>query len=205
MEDCVFCDRAKFEERIVGENEYFFIVATLGQISNGGYVLLIPKRHVCCLGAMEEYEVEYLEAAQKKISAALSKEYTVGSLTVFEHGILGQTIKHAHLHYLPEACSITERIRRGFPGNEISIILSLSELQRLYKEKQEPYLFWTDSGREMNVCWNPFSVPPQYLRLIIAEALGRPERGNWRNMDPELDKRLIRETILRLKPYFLKP
>ena len=52
------------------------------------------------------------------------------------------------------------------------------------------------------VCWNP-PAPPQYLRLIVAELLGHPERGNWRNMDPELDKQLGQETVDRLKLYFV--
>lgn len=55
--DCVFCDRSKFEERLCGETKDFWIIATLGQITDGGYVLLVPKRHVECVGAMDKNEV----------------------------------------------------------------------------------------------------------------------------------------------------
>lgn len=153
---------------------------------------------------MEEYEVEYLETLQRKVCSALFQEYRAAGVMIFEHGIVGQTIKHAHLHYIPEVCSITEKICSDFPNNEITTISSLSKLQYLYKERQEPYLLWRDSGGEMKVCWNPLALP-QYLRTITTEALGRPERSNWRNMNPELDKRLIQETIRRLKAYFQKP
>jgi hypothetical protein len=43
-----------------------------------------------------------------------------------------------------------------------------------------------------------------YLRIVAAEALGKPERANWRTMDAALDKKLYLETVSRLKPYFPK-
>lgn len=201
MSQCVFCDKAQFEERLAGESERFWIIATLGQISNGGYLLLVPKRHVLCVGAMETSELKELEAMREKIHEAVLQEYGIPPKIVFEHGIVGQTIKHAHLHLIPEAASITERIRKDFPHNEIAVICSWDELKNLYAEKQKPYLLWRDSDGGARVCWNP-EAPLQYLRAIVAEVVGRPERANWRAMDPELDKRLWAGTVARLKPYF---
>ena len=73
----------------------------------------------------------------------------------------------------------------------------------MYVAKKEPYIFWMDSDGQPLVCWNPpiEKVPPQYLRTVVAEALDRPERANWHNMDPELDKKLWSETVRRLKTY----
>ncbi|MDO8442916.1 MAG: HIT family protein [bacterium] len=199
--DCPFCDRTKVKERIVWEDDSFYIIATLGQISNGGYVLLVPKNHVSCLGAMTKSEIELLETLRQKIGSAISKEYGVAPGIIFEHGIVGQTVKHAHLHFIPENSDITARILKDFPDSEISIVSSLNELQNLYTQKQEPYLLWKDSGARFNVCWNP-PAPSQYLRIVVAETVGRPERASWRNMDPELDKKLWTETVVRL-PRFL--
>jgi len=201
--NCVFCDRIKFEARLVGEKKNFWIVATLGQISNGGYLLLIPKRHVSCFGAMEESEISEVEIIQDEICEAIFEEYECIPGIIFEHGIIGQTIKHAHLHFIPEFCGITERIRTDFPENEIMGIESLIELKNLYAKRQEPYLLWRDYDMigGYAVCWNP-KARPEYLRILVAEAVGRPERGSWRNMDPELDKQLWAETVIRLKKYF---
>ena len=200
--DCVFCDRSQFEERLIGETKDFWIIATLGQISNSGYTLLVPKQHVECIGAMNSSEIVSLGEVAKKIGRSISKEYRTVMTTIFEHGIVGQSIKHAHLHFVPEVCHLTEKVRSDFPGSAISKINFWSELQSLYQRKPEPYLFWIDSSLEANVCWNPQNVPMQYMRTIIAEAVGRPERANWRTMDPELDKKLWSETVRRLKPYF---
>ena len=173
--NCVFCDKSKFEERLVGETKDFWIIATLGQISNSGYELLVPKRHVECIGAMKKKEVEILEKLLTKAREALTKEYGVQGI-IFEHGIVGQTIKHAHLHLIPEICSITGKIYRDFPDNDL-IWFPPTELSKLflktYAARKEPYLFWQDSISDTyKVVWNP-PAPPQYLRTVVAEALGR--------------------------------
>ena len=128
----------------------------------------------------------------------LSLPYPV---TIFEHGIVGQTIKHAHLHLLPGAADLTSKIRADFPSSEIEEIRGISYLPEIYSQISKPYLFWTTPSGKSLVCWNP-PAPPQYLRIIFSEAVARPERANWRNMDPELDKKLWTETVRHLKPYF---
>lgn len=199
---CVFCDRTQFEERLVGASENFWIIATFGQISDGGYLLLVPKRHVLCLGLMEECELEEITKLQARLHEAVMKEYGIPPHIVFEHGIVGQTIRHAHLHLIPELSVMTERIYKDFPDNEFHSISSWNELTRAYAEKQKPYLLWEDSQTKMMVCWDP-KAPLQYLRIVVAETAGRPERANWRTMDSELDRRLWSGTVTRLKPYFL--
>lgn len=202
--DCVFCDRSKFEEQLVGETGDFWIIATFGQISDGGYVLLMPKSHIPCIGAMEDTGAIATGLMEEKIRHALLLEYGSVRTTVFEHGIVGQTVPHAHIHLVPEPCLMTARISGDFPASEMTNnIETWRQLCGQYRSKQKPYLFWRDvnSAAYANVCWDPLA-PPQYLRVVVAEALGRPERANWRTMDPELDKRLWTETVKRLKPYF---
>ncbi|MEK7560270.1 MAG: HIT family protein [Patescibacteria group bacterium] len=199
--DCVFCYRKKLEKRIVGENDNFLVVPTFGQISNGGYLLLIPKQHISCLGDMNRQQMEQCVSAIEEVQLAIQGEYKLSPITLFEHGIAGQTVKHAHLHFVPEICHLTERIKKDFPENEIQQIYFWQELRSLYQKRKEPYLFWLGADAKMNVCWNP-EAPPQYLRIVVAEAVGRPERGNWRDMDTELDERLISETVERFKSLF---
>ncbi|MDP1719325.1 MAG: HIT family protein [bacterium] len=208
--DCIFCDRVKLAERLIAEIDNWYVVATLGQIISG-YTLVIPKGHFSCMGALTSPQpgdsTESILKITEKVCRALSLEYQCGEpeapypVTMFEHGVVGQTIKHAHLHLLPMAIDLTPKILMDFPGAELEELRYAEHLQELYSKRQEPYLFWTvPSGKSM-VCWNPLA-PPQYLRLITAELIGYPERGNWRNMNPELDKQMGKETVLRLKSYF---
>ena len=215
---CVFCDRANLEERLIYENEDFYVAATLGQITDGGYVLIIPKKHIQCIGELSSRfrgsyvfgnQAEEIFILTNRVCRAISSEYKKGksvaqyAVTTFEHGIVGQTIKHAHLHILPLPFDLTPRIQADFPNSRTEVLISgqISHLQALYCIYRKPYLFWSTPTGDKMVCWNP-PAPAQYLRLVAAELLGRPERGNWRDINPEQDKVFWQETVHRLKPYF---
>ena len=203
--NCPFCDYKQFQERLIAESKNYYLIATLGQITDGGYVLIFPKEHISCFGnllCVPDNDTEFIHKAVR----AVWKEYQKDDsepypITTFEHGIVGQTIKHAHIHILPTVVDLTPKIRTDFPKCEFEEQTYPGQLQNHYLEKQEPYLNWTVGDRIAMLCWNP-PAPSQYLRILTAELLGRPERANWRTMDPELDKKLWTETVQRLKPYF---
>ncbi|MDO8560595.1 MAG: HIT domain-containing protein [bacterium] len=204
---CVFCDRSQLEERLIAETRTLYFVATLGQITDGGYTIIIPKRHVSCVGAMEEREVEEVEAAMVQTSDAIEMEYGVRPV-IFEHGIVGQTIQHAHLHLMPAQIRLDNKIHLDFPETKINVVSSLEVLRRLYEEGKKYLLYNMPAVPQLyfpagifHVAWNP-PAPPQYLRTVSAELMGRPKRANWRNMDPELDRQLWSETVQRLKKYY---
>ena len=122
--NCVFCDRIKLEERLIHESEDFYVVATLGQITDGGYVLLIPKEHTLCMGALAPERAISMLGLEVEIYRALSSEYCrfcsePYPVTVFEHGIVGQTIKHTHLHFVPAEIDFTPKIHADFSISEI--------------------------------------------------------------------------------------
>ena len=199
--NCVFCDRTQIEERIIAEGKDWYLIASLGQITDGGYTLIIPKRHVSCVGAMNELEINGIEMLVLKASDAIEMEYGIRPI-IFEHGIVGQSIQHSHIHLLPAKIRMCGRIYRDFPNSQICFLNSLKLLKWNYDfTGRKKYLLWSTPEGLLKVVIDP-PAPPQYLRLIAAELLDRPERGNWRNMDFELDKRLWQETVIRLKSYF---
>ena len=206
MENCAFCDRTQLEERVISETDDFYVIASLGQITDGGYTLLIPKEHVLCMAELDLQKTNLAVAMAIKIRNALSNKFRSNPfykypVTAFEHGIVGQSVQHAHLHFLPVVLDITTKVLADFKGCEMDEIPDYFFLRTLYKDRKEPYIFWTNSDGRGMICWNPPS-PTQYFRNVVAEFLGCPERGNWRNMDPELDKKLWQETVLRLRPCF---
>lgn len=209
--DCVFCDRAQIEQNLIAETDEYYVVASLGQITDGGYVLLIPKKHISCFGNLSVSEMDSLRSVAAKTRYAIGAEYhreneTFAPVTTFEHGIVGQTINHAHLHLIPARLDIKSQVSKDFPNSDIVRIEFSLDLQRRFRERDgQPYLFWevggvSGVGREAFICWNP-PAPAQYLRTVTAALLGRPERGDWRGMDPELDERLRFETVSRLMAY----
>src|SRR3989344_3568042 len=120
---CVFCDRGNFEERLAGEDENFWTIATLGQITNGGYLLLVPKNHTPCIGTLEPSDITHIGPLVRRIQEAQSAEYGAAHGFIFEHGIVGQTVKHAHIHIVPAQCKITQRVKTDFPSHKIVELL----------------------------------------------------------------------------------
>lgn len=205
---CVFCDRGNLADRLIYENDYFYVVATLGQITDGGYLLMIPKMHVPCMAALTDRQTqnEWLKLMFLCLTLSNDRKNDKENLypaTVFEHGIVGQTVKHAHLHILPVALDMTARIMKDFHLAEIQKLNSFEQLSDLYARRSEPYLLWTTPDGRIMTCWNP-PAPNQYLRTVAAEFLGRPERADWQTMDQELDARLWRETVTRMRLYFFQ-
>ena len=198
---CPFCTPSEYEERLVGSIGSFNVIATLGQITDGGHLLLVPRSHPICLGALEN--TAELGMSASRLCALLAKEYNTSNVTYFEHGMVGQTVPHAHLHVVPAnvALDIGKRVHRDFPTCLVEGFVDFRSFHFAYALEQKPYLLWKESNESLSVCWNPPSSP-QYFRNMVAEVLGRPERANWRNMDAKLDRKLYLETVQRLKKYF---
>jgi len=200
MTDCVFCDPEKIKSRTITSLDGVNIVATLGQITEGGYVLLIPTSHSPCLGAFGRRQIKSFEKIVGRVVLILETEYQ-NQVTIFEHGIVGQTIEHSHLHILPVMLDLTERVASDFPESKMQIVENLTQLQSLYHLRLEPYLLWSTFDKKYMVCWNP-PAPAQYFRTLSAQLLGVPERADWKKMDPQKDKSLREETMKRFTPYF---
>lgn len=198
---CVFCDFSKIEKRTIATIEGFHITISLGQITNGGYLLIIPKKHTSCLGALTKAQATHLDHLTNQVIFSLEDEYQQ-SITFFEHGIVGQTINHAHLHIFPAKVNLKDQILKDFPDSKIEAIEDFSEFRKRYRYSRFPYLLWSTPKNETLVCWNP-PAKPEYLRLVAANLLNVPERGSWKNMDPKLDEKLANETKLKLAPIFV--
>ena len=125
------------------------------------------------------------------------------STRMFEHGIVGQTVPHAHLHIVPgDLDGLTMMIDEEFHlrRDYVDDLVALGRLWRL--EGQRPYLLWSISTG-YRVVWDP-PAARQYFRLRSAELLGRPVYGDWKavHADPATkaeDLRLIADTTRRLR------
>ncbi len=160
-------------------------------------MLIIPKKHYACLGSMDDNAFCEFEDFSGRIKKAVTAVY--GKPISFEHGILGQSIAHAHLQMIPSCVDLFSRINRDF--RVFRKLSSMRELQELHRTKGV-YLFYQNTFDEMfGFLLDSY---PQYLRIVAAEAIGKPKRGNWREWraDPEcakLDDILVEETVKKLR------
>ncbi|MFY9461968.1 MAG: HIT family protein [Candidatus Sungiibacteriota bacterium] len=188
---CTFCDRRAFEERLILESANFLVFPTKGQIVEG-YVLLVPKRHIICLGELTEAEMEEFAGVKAKITESTKAAYGRPPI-FFEHGVVGQSVKHAHMHGVPTEADLFDRIFADFP--DYQRVTTLTALQEVF-QREGPYLYYENAGGEMFI-FHIFKWP-QYLRIVLAEVVGLPERGDWKKMDPIIDNTLMLETQKKL-------
>ncbi len=103
---CVFCDSQVGDEGralIVAERQTCFVILNLYPY-NSGHVMVVPRRHVATLAALEGDELTELAGLTRLTEMALTKAYTPEGINI---GInLGRPagagiIDHLHIHLVP--------------------------------------------------------------------------------------------------------
>jgi diadenosine tetraphosphate (Ap4A) HIT family hydrolase len=96
--DCVFCQRNAIATNILKETPHFRLVADHAPLVEG-HILIIPKLHYACYGALPaELDTEFL-ALKQEAQQFLQQYYRPPIF--WEHGIFHQSVFHAHLHCFP--------------------------------------------------------------------------------------------------------
>ncbi len=215
---CTFCDKSEYRSAIA-ENKEFFVKATYGTMDVEGYVLLVPKEHVSCYGAMPKKQYKKFEKARDRLIDAVEKHY--GNPVVFEHGKTGQTVEHAHLHGIPgidfdELVAETEKLVASEEKEYRHVSFKKEvkfgseeerkELSRTAKMGGYLYIGERSSGRGVIIYAKPEERLKMVLRKAAARILGDEDLADWRKSrsTPELAERddALREktkTLLELE------
>jgi diadenosine tetraphosphate (Ap4A) HIT family hydrolase len=168
---CPFCEKnQETYNRILEWTDDFYILSDIGPIVPG-HLLLIPRQHIPCLATLDKELEKPFFVLKEKIISFLRKNY--GQPIIFEHGVTGQTVFHAHIHFIPTNEPLLDKILGKVEARKIE---SLQDIRRYYK-KDGSYLYLEEGSRKYIVP-RP-TVLPRFLRIVIAELLGVPERENW--------------------------
>ncbi len=144
--DCIFCNNIE-PESFIAETDNFFIYIGKGLIT-AGHVLLIPKKHYKCLAELSKNEIDEFYNLKERVYNVLSDNFS--SPFYLEHGIFGQSIKHAHMHAIPTTgngysnVNIVEELvlpaidKLGMPYVKMN---DFSDLQKVYMEDGQ-YLYF---------------------------------------------------------------
>ena len=159
-----------------------------------GHILIVPKEHISSIGEYsDELFNDFLKIYQKVSKFILS---TYGSVSSFEHGKIGQTVFHSHVHLLPFNGNSIDIIPQGV--DYVQEIKNISEL----RGKTE-YLFFSIEDKKWLVSIEIGA--PRFFRDRFAEAVGESKRGNWKIIqnDPNWREKFDAENI-RCKNLWLK-
>lgn len=172
-DNCPHCDITSHAfEYVLEETEQFYIVCDAHPLEEG-HILVIPKAHLAGIGEFNNDELAEYKQLHKRISDFVRRHY--GSVAVFEHGKFGQTVFHSHVHFLPFTGTITDIIPEG--DEYCRPLKNLDGLRDIYK-KEGGYLFVEIDGKQWTIA--PSLAEPRFFRDRFANALGGPERGNWK-------------------------
>jgi hypothetical protein len=86
---------------------------------------------------------------------------------------------HAHQLVFPAEVDLEPRLRNAFKY-DISKFTSFNEAHAAMKETEEEYLYYEGADRQPVVIPTPQRHIRQFFRLLVADAVGHPERTGWR-------------------------
>jgi diadenosine tetraphosphate (Ap4A) HIT family hydrolase len=134
MTDCPFCDWEYLKTDVLVETENFFVKNILAPVS-GGHVMIVTKEHLKCFGAMEDkLDKEFLQL-KENLTTFIQEMF--GNHFFTENGVFGQSVFHAHAHFIPlhgtgVSDVITEMVRPEQIPHEVG---GLTVAKRLWKAK----------------------------------------------------------------------
>jgi diadenosine tetraphosphate (Ap4A) HIT family hydrolase len=187
--ECPFCNRAQTNAYLLCEGENFLVVADFAPVADA-HILLIPKSHYPHLAAIPpELEVEF-DAMKSHIGEFVQKQY--GRLTYWENGVFGQSVPHAHLHFLSVEMNTDLISQYGAP------IASLSDLRAHHAENDNNYFLVEHAG-----VWRVMPPDAQLYWSIISDAKVR-NGGTWQFSAAERrvqGRSQVQELIRRWREY----
>lgn len=179
---CFFCNPD--QGRIIRTYDNFYVILGLGPIAEG-YALIVAKDHVLSMADLPVRLLDEYQLVVNELTQAITKIY--GSFVILEHGRvpvcdlhdLMQHDKHcfhAHQLFIPSVADIGDNLKNIF-GSFI-VRQSLFDVITNIPANTEYLIFSKMAGYSIAAFPN-IRCPRQFLRLLIAESHGVPERADW--------------------------
>ena len=193
--NCAFCQRSNFSTNLLKETEAFFIVSDHAPLVEG-HILIIPKRHFACYGAVPaELDDEFL-ALKREVQEFCARYYA--PVIFWEHGIFRQTVYHAHLHCFPFGT-----IEYDATNTLHTLVVHSQDDVRAWYAAKGQYFYMEDRS-------NALLFAPEIERYVqvIKEVLwrgvsSRSQQSGWRSQQQRYEEGapLIKETMDRWYEY----
>jgi diadenosine tetraphosphate (Ap4A) HIT family hydrolase len=152
------------------ENDKFWVVCDVHPLIKG-HILIVTKRHLSCMAALSDEDFSEYEKIYQRVKEFLKANY--GEVAVFEHGISGQTVAHAHTHFFPFSKDTVIKDK-----NSLREIDDVKSVRSEFKNKGK-YIYLEHNGKKWLV--DTSISYPGFFREIFAELLGVKERSDWKS------------------------
>jgi diadenosine tetraphosphate (Ap4A) HIT family hydrolase len=172
-----FCN-AEIDSRILHETDRFVVMADISPLVPG-HVMIVPKAHILCYGAVEDTAREEFSSIVNATRTLIAEHY--GPSVMLEHGTsslapVADHVTHAHLHIVPADIDI----RDSFLNYNTTTIASLSDLSR-WAARDEEYLYFESCAGERTVADRIVNIKRLFIRSEVAKRVGVPDPlWDWR-------------------------
>jgi diadenosine tetraphosphate (Ap4A) HIT family hydrolase len=206
MVNCPFCRElqtgrlpdfvdADIDSRILHETNRFVVMADISPLVPG-HVMIVPKAHILCYGAVEDTARDEFSGIVNATRAILSEHY--GPSVMLEHGTsslapVADHVTHAHLHIVPA----TIDIRDSLLNFNTTTIAGLSDLS-YWAARDEEYVYFESCAGERVVADRIVNIPRLFIRSEVAKRVGLPDPlWDWRRHILSDNLRSTVETLRR--------
>lgn len=188
---------SEFNE-LIFESDNFIVVPSLGHFISG-WVLIIPRLHFPCLGALDERL--YSEFLSVKLRSETLLRSIYGNIIQFEHGscsvgMAGVCVDHAHLHLVPVRADFEQELSSRFVGQSIR---SMESLAVAYRESRS-YLFYENNNGDAKI-YDVAVLPSQYMRMLVGREVGMLDHYDWRSYRGEEELNNFLQRLKEIQPW----
>jgi len=188
MVNCPFCrelqggrlpDFCDIDSRILHETDRFVVMPDISPLVPG-HVMIVPRAHILCYGAVEAAARDELSGIVNATRTILGEHY--GPSVLLEHGTsslepVADHVTHAHLHVVPAAINI----RGALLNFNTKTIASLSDLSS-WAARDEEYIYFESCAGERMVADRIVGIKRLFFRREIAKQIGLPDPlWDWRH------------------------
>jgi diadenosine tetraphosphate (Ap4A) HIT family hydrolase len=172
-----FCD-ADIDSRILHQTDRFVVMADISPLVPG-HVMIVPKAHILCYGAVEETARDEFSGIVNATRTVITEHY--GPPVMLEHGTsslapVADHVTHAHLHIVPADIDI----RDSLVNFHTTTIASLSDLSS-WAARNEEYIYFESCAGEGVVADRIVNIPRLFIRSEVAKRVGLPDPlWDWR-------------------------
>jgi diadenosine tetraphosphate (Ap4A) HIT family hydrolase len=171
------CD-ADIDSRILYQTNRFVVIPDISPLVPG-HVMIVPKAHILCYGAVEDAAWDEFLGIVSATRAIIKEHY--GPSVILEHGTssledVADHVSHAHLHIVPAAIDI----RDSLVNFNTRTIGSLSDLSQ-WAARDEAYIYFESCAGERIVADRIVDLKRLFFRSEIARQIGLPDPlWDWR-------------------------
>lgn len=186
MRNCLFCQIHKIKTDIIWKSKNFFVKVGIGILAPG-HVMVVPKKHMSCFAELpKQLRKEFISIKEDIFNKVKSNFYEP---IVYEHGIYGQSINHAHLHFLPSKNeyytleNIKENFFKSMKSTQIDNTLQIREVF----QREGSYFYLEQEGKKWIFHTKGLEEGKFTFRKEFAKLTGLHGLTDWQKM-PEEEK-----------------